>query len=610
MNRTTRDNHQPVWRLSLVFVVIVALLVVIGWKVADLQVFNNEAAQREGDARTLRNESITATRGNIVDRHGEPLALSTPVSTLWLNPKEVMQHPEQGELLVEVVKGLGLNVREIQQRITENSSREFMYLKRRMPPAEAEKFLDMGLKGLYAQQEYKRFYPMGETAVQLVGLTNNEEVGQEGLELAYEDWLKGTPGNQQVLKDRIGRIVRDLGVTANAVPGNDLHLSIDSRLQYLAYKAVKEAVTMRSAKAGTATVLDARTGEVLAMVSLPSYNPNNRTNMNNGGLINRAMSDLLEPGSTAKTFTMTAALETGLFDTNTIIDTSPGVIVVDGRAKKDPVNYGPSTLARIIAKSSQVGAIKVGLAIGHDPMLDVLRRVGFGEAIGTGFPGENTGVLPNHDRWSKGDTTALAYGYGFQVTPLQLARAYLVYANRGVRKSVSFIKDAPRTEERVIDADIAEKIVQMLRGVVSKEMGGTSVAANIPSYDVAGKSGTTWFYDVANGGYDDHNYITHFAGFAPVDNPRVVIVVTIQQPQGDETGGGKVSAPIFSQIAAGAMRILDVPPQVSSIPPPTPATTSGIQAPVAPPAEEPEAREISPFQEGLAEAGNGSGGTQ
>lgn len=602
MNRTRKDSHQPVWRLSLVFVVIVALLLVIGWKVADLQVFNNDVAQREGNARTLRNEPIVATRGNIVDRHGEPLAISTPVSTLWLNPKEVLQHPEQGAQLAEAITSLGLQPRETQKRILDNASREFIYLKRRIPPAEAEEILSLGLKGVYVQQEYKRFYPMGEAAVQLVGLTNNDEQGQEGLELAYEDWLKGTPGNQQVLKDLIGRIVRDLGVTANAIPGRDLQLSIDSRLQYLAYKAVKEAVTLRNAKAGTATVLDARTGEVLAMVSLPSYNPNNRANMNNGGLINRAMADLLEPGSTVKTFTVTAALESGLFDTETIVDTSPGAIVVDRRRLADPVNYGPSTLARIVAKSSQVGAIKIGLAVGHERMLDVLRRVGFGEAIGTGFPGESTGVLPSHDRWSKGETAALAYGYGFQVTPLQLAQAYLVYANRGIRRSVSFIKDAPRTEERVIDAAIAEKVVQMLRGVVSKEMGGTAIAANIPSYDVAGKSGTTWYYDV-NRGYDNNNYITHFAGFVPVDNPRVVIVVTIQQPKGEETGGGKVSAPVFAQIAAGAMRILDVPPQVSSIPPPTPATTAGTRT-IARVVEE-SAPEASPFQEGPVDAGSG-----
>jgi len=353
-----------------------------------------------------------------------------------------------------------------------------------------------------------------------------------------------------------------MGVTATAVRGNDLVLSIDSRLQYLAYKALKENVALRHAKAGTATVLDARTGEVLAMVSQPSWNPNNRQSRNENGLVNRAMVNLLEPGSTIKTFTMTAALESGKFDMNTIIDTSPGRVVVDRRVLKDPVNYGPSTLSRIIAKSSQVGAIKVGLELGHEPMLDVLRRVGFGENIGTGFPGETSGVLPNHERWSRGETASLAYGYGFQVTPLQLAQAYLVYANRGLRKPVSLLRvDAPVDGYRVVDASIAQLVVSMLTGVVSKELGGTGVAANIPSYHVAGKSGTTWLY-VPGRGYDNRNHISHFAGFAPVDDPRVVIVVSIQEPQGKDVGGGKVSAPVFAQIAAGAMRILDVPPEL------------------------------------------------
>lgn len=576
MTRTVKGNQQPQWRLSFVFTVIVALLVVIGWKVADLQVLNNDVARREGDARTLRNEEIVATRGNIVDRNGEPLAISTPVSTLWLNPKEVLQSPEQGPLLDEAFASIDLDPAQMRQRILDNASREFMYVKRRVPPAEAQAVLDRKLKGLYVLEEYKRFYPMGEAAVHLVGLTNNDEIGQEGLELAYEDWLKGTPGNRQVVKDRIGRLVRDMGVTATAVPGNDLKLSIDSRLQYVAYKALKEAVAARGAKAGTATVLDARTGEVLAMVSQPSWNPNNRASRNENGLVNRAMVDVLEPGSTVKTFTVTAALESGKFDTSSVIDTNPGYVVVDRRTLKDPVNYGASTLARIIAKSSQVGASKVGLEIGHEAMLDVLKRVGFGESIGTGFPGETAGMLPVHERWSRGETASLAYGYGLQVTPLQLAQAYLVYANRGIRKPISLLKvDGPVDGYRVIDEETASAVAQMLTGVVSKEMGGTGVRANIPSYHVAGKSGTTWLY-VPGRGYDNRNYISHFAGFAPFENPRVVIVVSIQQPQGAEVGGGQVSAPVFSQIAAGAMRILDVPPELPEL---TQVTTQPVRDP-------------------------------
>lgn len=540
---------------------IVAICGVIGWKVADLQVFNNAAAQREGDARTVRNDVILATRGNIVDRNGEPLAISTPVQTLWLNPKEVLEHPEQGAALAEAMASIGIDPELLNRRIAENASREFLYVKRRMAPTEAQSVLDLGLMGLYAQEEYQRFYPMGEAAVHLVGLTNADDMGQEGIELAYEDWLRGINGSKQVLKDRLGRIIREVQINEVAQPGNDLTLSIDSRIQYIAYKALKEAVTARGASAGTATVLDVQTGEVLAVVNQPSYNPNNRESLRDGDLPNRAITSLLEPGSTVKTFTLTAALESGLFDTETIVDTTPGTFRVPGMSPvKDPVNYGPSTLARILAKSSQVGAAKIGLALGEGPMLEMLQRLGFGQSIGTGFPGEESGVLPNRSRWAKSEIVTMAYGYGFQVTPLQLAVAYLVYANGGIKKPVSLLKLAgPVAGERVIDADIAATVNQMLLGPVSVEMGGTGVKANIPSYQVAGKTGTSWYYN-AGSGYDTGNYNSYFAGFVPASKPRVVIVVSIHQPQGDEYGGGAVAAPVFAEIAAGAMRILNVPP--------------------------------------------------
>jgi cell division protein FtsI (penicillin-binding protein 3) len=547
-----------------VFVVLASLLGLISWKVLDLQVLHNAVLKREGDARTVRNDPIIATRGNIVDRNGEPLAISTPVLSLWLNPKEVLSHAEQWPILATALASIGMNADDINKRIIEASSREFLYVKRRMPPAEAQAVLDLKLKGVYAQEEYKRFYPMGEAAVHVVGLANNEEVGQEGMEMAYEEWLRGVPGSKQVLKDRLGRIVREIGINAVAQPGKDLVLSMDARLQYIAYKALKEAVTMRQAKSGTATVLDAMTGEVLAMVSQPSYNPNNRSTMTDTGKRNRAMVDLMEPGSTSKTFTVTAALESGLFDTDSIVETTPGYFRIDRTfTVKDPVNYGPSKLERIIYKSSQVGASKLAMAMGEQPMLDVLARVGFGQSPNTGFPGETTGLLPGRDRWRKTEIATLGYGYGYQVTPLQLAQAYLIYANRGIKKPVSLLKVAgPVQGERVIEEKVAIDVVNMLRLVVSKAVGGTGVRAAIPSYEVAGKTGTTWFYDVARGGYDNNNYVSHFAGMVPADNPRVVIVVSIQQPQGDEYGGGQVAAPVFSQIAAGAMRILNVAPDV------------------------------------------------
>ncbi|MDR0781610.1 MAG: penicillin-binding protein 2, partial [Pseudomonadales bacterium] len=298
----TPPPHQPAWRLGAVLIAIGALLSIIGWQVLDLQVIDNNTLRREGDARTVRNDLIVATRGNIVDRNGEPLAISTPVLSLWLNPKEVLNNPQQGAQLAAAMESIGINADVLNQRIIANASREFLYIKRSMPPAEAHAVLDLKLKGVYAQEEYKRYYPMGEAAVHVVGLANNDDVGQEGLELAYEDWLKGRPGSRQVLKDRLGRIVREVKVNAYPEPGQDLELALDSRLQYIAYKALKDAVAERHAKAGTVTVLDVATGEILAMVSEPSYNPNNRETMTEDSRRNRAVVDLMEPGSTSKTF--------------------------------------------------------------------------------------------------------------------------------------------------------------------------------------------------------------------------------------------------------------------------------------------------------------------
>ncbi len=561
------EKKQTTWRLYFVFIVILSLLSVIAWKVMDLQVLNNETLQIQGDARTVRNVEIAAHRGNILDRNGQPLAISTPVQSLVLNPKEIVQHPEQWEQLAQALITIDVNPEVLRNRIQENSTREFMFVKRRIPPAEAEKVLRYGFNGIWAEEEYKRFYPLGEVAVHVVGMAGSDEVGQEGIELAYDDWLEGTPGSKQVLKDRNGAIISEVRINQVAEPGNDLVLSIDSQIQFLAYKALKEEVTRRYANAGTAVVLNVETGEILAMVSQPSYNPNNRSNLGQqlDGLKNRAIAESLEPGSTVKTFTVTAALETGLFDTESIIDTNPGYIRIDRSTIRDPVNYGESTLQRILSKSSQVGASKIALAMGQDPMLDILKRVGFGQSLGTGFPGESAGLLVNHSRWSDSEIATLAYGYGFQVSPLQLAQAYMVYANGGIYKPVSLLK-VDETDEvpgvRVISADVAASVTQMLEAVVTPGGGGTGTRAYIPTHRVAGKTGTAWYYDVQRGGYDDENYISLFAGFAPVSDPKIVTVVTIHEPQGKEYGGGQVAAPVFANITAGALRILNVPPDI------------------------------------------------
>ncbi len=442
-----------------------------------------------------------------------------------------------------------------------------MFIKRRIPPVEADQVLRYGFNGVWAEEEYKRFYPLGEVAVHVVGMANSDEVGQEGIELAYDDWLEGTPGSRQVLKDRNGGIISELRINEVAEPGNDLVLSIDSQIQFLAYKALKEEVTRRYASAGTAVVLNVETGEVLAMVSQPSFNPNNRANLSQqlDGLKNRAIAEALEPGSTVKTFTVTAALETGLFDTDSIIDTSPGYIRIDSSTIRDPVNYGESTLERILSKSSQVGVSRIALEMGQEAMLDILKRVGFGQSLGTGFPGESAGLLVDHSRWSNSEIATLGYGYGFQVSPLQLAQAYMVYANGGIYKPVSLLKVEEADEileTRVIREDLVASVTRMLESVVRPGGGGTGTRAYIPSHRVAGKTGTAWYYDVQRGAYDDENYISLFAGFAPVSDPKIVTVVTINEPQGEEYGGGQVAAPVFAIITAGALRILNVPPDI------------------------------------------------
>ena len=567
MSARQLEKKLSTWRLYVVFIVILSLLSIISWKVLDLQVLNNETLQIQGDARTIRNDEIAAHRGNILDRNGQPLAISTPVQSLVLNPREVLQHPEQWDQFAEALLSIDVNPEILSNRIQENASREFMFVKRRIPPAEADLLLRHDFSGVWAEEEYKRYYPLGEAAVHVVGMANSDEVGQEGIELAYDDWLEGTPGSKQVLKDRNGAIISEVRINEVAEPGNDLILSIDSQIQFLAYKALKEEVTRRYANAGTAVVLNVETGEILAMVSQPSFNPNNRANLSQqlDGLKNRAIAESLEPGSTVKTFTVTAALETGLFDTESIIDTSPGYIRIDLSTIRDPVNYGESTLERILSKSSQVGASRIALEMGQEPMLDILKRVGFGQSPGTGFPGESAGLLVDHNRWSDSEIATLAYGYGFQVSPLQLAQAYMVYASGGIYKPVSLLKIEESDEVlgvRVISEELTAAVTQMLETVVRPGDGGTGTRAYIPSHRVAGKTGTAWFYDVQGGGYDDENYISLFAGFAPVSDPKIVTVVTIHEPQGEEYGGGQVAAPVFAKITAGALRILNVPPDI------------------------------------------------
>ena len=549
------------WRLYLVLFFLFCCVSLIGWKVGALHILEREFLQGQGDARTIRTVPLVANRGLITDRNGEPLAVSTPVKSLWVNPGEIAGNDVA---IRQLAMELELNPEVLGRSIAKNSGREFLYVKRRLPPADADRILALDIDGLYVQQEYQRFYPQGEVEAHLIGFSNVDDVGQEGLELAYDAWLRGVPGRRQVMKDRRGHIIEELNTIQTAQAGKRLELSIDFRLQNLAYRELKAEYITRRAKSATVVVLDVATGEVLAMANQPSYNPHNKVNMTDFSVLrNRAITDVFEPGSTIKAFTIAAALETGIYSMDTVIETSPGWMMVSGNTIRDIFNYGTLTVEKVITKSSNIGASKIALKIGAEPIRDLLERVGFGQVTGTGFPGERSGVLPNPRRWSRIGTATLSYGYGLSVSALQLAQAYSVIADGGIKKLVTLLKlDAdslaslPR--ERVLSAVISRQLLTALGTVVDQSRGGAVLGANIPFYSVAGKSGTA--HVVGQSGYEENLHNSIFVGLVPASNPRLVIVVVVNEPKGDEHYGGQVAAPVFSRIAAGAMRLLNVAP--------------------------------------------------
>ena len=551
----------PMWRLHLVLFFLFCCVSLIGWKVSALHILEREFLQGQGDARTIRTVPLVANRGLITDRNGEPLAVSTPVKSLWVNPGEIAGNDVA---IRQLAMELELNPEVLGRSIAKNSGREFLYVKRRLPPADADRILALDIDGLYVQQEYQRFYPQGEVAAHLIGFSNVDDVGQEGLELAYDACLCGVPGRRQVMKDRRGHIIEELNTIQTAQAGKRLELSIDFRLQNLAYRELKAEYITRRAKSATVVVLDVATGEVLAMANQPSYNPHNKVNMTDFSVLrNRAITDVFEPGSTIKAFTIAAALETGIYSMDTVIETSPGWMMVSGNTIRDIFNYGTLTVEKVITKSSNIGASKIALKIGAEPIRDLLERVGFGQVTGTGFPGERSGVLPNPRRWSRIGTATLSYGYGLSVSALQLAQAYSVIADGGIKKPVTLLKlDADSVaslpRERVLSAVISRQLLTALGTVVDKSRGGAVLAANIPFYSVAGKSGTA--HVVGRFGYEENLHNSLFVGLVPASNPRLVIVVVVNEPKGDEHYGGQVAAPVFSRIAAGAMRLLNVAP--------------------------------------------------
>jgi cell division protein FtsI (penicillin-binding protein 3) len=521
-------------------------------RAVDLQFVHKDFYLAQGDQRFVRELPIATSRGMITDRNGEPLAISTPVESIWANPSELSEHADR---YAQLVQALGVPAKELAAEVGKRSDREFMYLRRHLNPDEAQAIVALNIPGVYSRREYRRYYPLGEVMAHVLGYTNVDDRGQEGVELAFDDWLTGKPGAQRVIRDLHGRIVENVDLIQPAVPGRDLALSIDRRLQYLAYRELAEGIRKNDASAGSAVILDVQTGEVLAMVNLPSYNPNARSDDKPGVHRNRAATDVTEPGSVMKAFTIATALETGKFTPDAVFDTNPGSMELAGHVIHDTHNHGVLTMTGIITKSSNVGAAKLSLQMDRDHMYDVFHRFGFGQSTGSGFPGESAGVLPAGKNWSTIQKATIAYGYGVSVTALQLAQAYAAIGNGGRLVTPTFVKGGDTQSRAVLDPHIAQQIMQMLLTVVGPE--GTAPQAAVLGYRVAGKTGTARY--AAAGGYSKQ-YDSVFVGLVPATHPKLAMVVMIHDPKGSVYYGGLVAAPVFGRVMDGALRLLDVPP--------------------------------------------------
>ncbi len=519
-----------------------------------LQVLDKDFLNQQADTRHLRTESISAHRGTILDRNGEPLAISTPVDSIWVNPKEFAGAIDK---IPQLAKALQLKSDVLMRRITRSMDKEFLYLKRHLNPSVAESVMAMSLPGINVQREYRRYYPASEVTGHLVGFTNVDDEGQEGLELAMNYWLEGEPGAKRVLKDRLGRSIENVESIRPPHHGKDLRTSIDLRLQYLAYRTLKAAVKSQNARSGSVVILDVKTGEVLAMVNQPTYNPNDRSQFIAERYRNRAITDIFEPGSSIKPLIVAAALESGQYLPGSIVDTAPGFVTVGAKKIEDRRDLGRISLTTILARSSNVGVTKVAMDLQPDQLWNTMAQFGLGQMTSSGFPGESAGMLSHYSNWRPISQATIAYGYGVSVTPLQLAQAYSALGNGGMMQAVSlFANDEPSSGERIVSAETANAVRRMLEEVVRP--GGTGTKASVDGYRVAGKTGTSWKF--AKGGYSEDKYISIFAGLAPASNPRLATVVVIDEPGGELYYGSDVAAPVFADVMAESLRLLAVPP--------------------------------------------------
>ncbi len=542
----------PVWRARFVLMALGAGFAVLAARAVYLQALRTDFLQEKGDARYARVLDIPATRGRILDRNGEALAVSTPVKSIWAIPADVDAAPSERRKLAAL---LGLSRNELERRLS-HTSRDFAYLKRQVPPETALAVQTLNLKGIHDHPEYRRYYPGGEVTAHVIGFTGVDDGGQEGVELAHEGILRGKPGSRRVIRDRLGRIVEDVRSIRAGQDGADLTLSLDSKIQNVAYGALKAAVERHRAKAGALIAIDVRSGEVLALANVPSFNPNNRARLTGAQLRNRVITDLFEPGSTLKPFTIALALETGKLAAATVVPTAPGRLTLAKYTIRDVHPASALSVSQVLARSSNVGAAKIALALPREGMWDFFRRVGFGTAPELGFPGAAAGRLRHFKGWRPIEQATMGYGHGVSVSLAQLARAYTVFARDGELVPLTLVKTgAAAGGEKVLSAEAARAVRAMLEDAV--QPGATGPRARIMGWRVAGKTGTA--HKQENGGYAADKYLSSFVGFAPASAPRLVVAVMIDEPSAGEHYGGAVAAPVFAQVMQGALRLLGVP---------------------------------------------------
>ncbi len=548
----------PGWRATVLLVVVMAGMAGLLGRSVYLQVLNNDFLQEKGSQRYSRVVEVSAHRGMITDRNGEPLAVSTPVDSVWASPSDLSKRNGEEKLteqqILQLAQVLGMRVGQVQERLSD-TNKGFVYLKRHIPPEQAGMVSRLNLPNISLQREYRRYYPAGEEFAQTLGFTGMDDSGLEGLELVLQSELAGKVGSQRVIKDRRGHIVEDAGGLLLPKPGSDIALSLDSKVQHLAYRELKSAVLHHKAKAGAVVVLDARSGEVLALANYPSYNPNNRQNLSMSAMRNRAVADVFEPGSTMKPFTIATALEMGKVRPGTVINTENGVFKVGNRKIHDTHPEPSLTVAQVIQKSSNVGAAKIALSLDSKVLWQSFSDTGFGAATGSNFPGEAIGILHDAKSWQPIEQATMSYGHGISVNLLQLARAYTVFADGGEIKPISMLRqDQPVVGKQVFSEKTVAQLRSMLESVVLP--GGTAPLAQVPGYRVAGKTGTAHKLD---GRHYTNRYVASFVGFAPASSPRLIVAVMIDEPDNGEYYGGQVAAPVFSQVVRGSLHLFNVP---------------------------------------------------